>query len=100
MRPILIHHVHLTSQAEHKRGQVSTFTAKGCLNLKPNGILLKSSLKERRLGNPGVGGWVGASAVGVGGVRWGWGRRAVILLHSCQNWQFSFVFCEFTLGMA
>lgn len=73
MRPILIHHVHLTSQAEHKRGQVSTFTAKGCLNLKPNGILLKSSLKERRLGNPGVGGWVGASAVGVGGCGGGGG---------------------------
>lgn len=93
MRPVLIHHVHLTPQAEHMRGQVNAFTAKACLNLKPNGSLLKSSLRGGSPGNPRVGGWEC-----VWGGNGGW--WAVILLHSCQNWQFSFVFCEFTLGMA
>ncbi len=69
-RPILIHHVHLTPRAEHKRGQVSAFTAKACLNPKPNGSLLKSSLRGGRPGNPRVGGWEwvgGWVVVGVGG---------------------------------
>lgn len=44
----------------------------------------------------------------VGGCESGWlcgwvgfrGWWAVMLFHSCQNWQFSLVFCGFTLGMA
>lgn len=66
MRPVLIHHVHLTPQAEHMRGQVNSFTAKACLNLKPNGSLLKSSVRGGSLGNPRVGGWV-CGEVGIGG---------------------------------
>lgn len=85
MRPILIHHVHLTPQAEHKRGQVSAFTAKACLNQKPNGSLLKSSLREEGRGTlrwAGVGwGLVVGVGVGWGGVVWeGGGCHAVTLL--------------------
>lgn len=36
MGPVLIHHVHLTLPAEHKRGQVSAFTAKACPDRKPD----------------------------------------------------------------
>lgn len=57
MRPVLIHHVHLTPQAEHMRGQVNAFTAKACLNQKPNGCMLKKSLRGGSPGNPRVGGW-------------------------------------------
>lgn len=114
MRPVLIHHVHLTLRAEHKRGQVSAFTAKACPNRKPNAVF--PSKAARGKARPGVG-----EVRGGGGGALGWGREqgdvggggvggaraaggcmvgAVMLLHSCQNWQFSFVFCGFTLGMA
>lgn len=63
MRPVLIHHVHLTPQAEHMRGQVNAFMAEACSNQKPNGSMLKSSLRG---GSPGTLGWAGGSGWGVG----------------------------------
>lgn len=83
MRPVLIHHVHLTPLAEHKRGQVSAFTAKACSNQKPNTgfffLLLSKVVGGGRRGwvggrgDPRVGGGGGLSRVmvvvqaGVGG---------------------------------
>lgn len=65
MRPVLIHHVHLTLPAEHKRGQVSAFTAKACPNRKPIAGFFFSLLKSLEESRAGVGVWVGV----VGGQR-------------------------------
>lgn len=50
MRPVLIHHVHLTLPAEHKRGQVSAFTAKACPDRKPNAGVFSLQSSWRRAG--------------------------------------------------
>lgn len=55
MRPVLIHHVHLTLPAEHKRGQVSAFTAKACPDRKPNAEVFSLQSSWRRAGWGGVG---------------------------------------------
>lgn len=86
--PALIHHVHLTPQAERTRGQASAFLAQA-----PGAKQLIRSLRDGSPWNPGMG--VGWETGGGGG-----GGGAVMPFHSCQNWQFSSVFCEFTLGMA
>lgn len=84
--PTLIHHVHLTPQAERTRGQPRAFLARAS-----GAKQASEKLEEWKTLEPWGGSLVRVCVLGGG---------AVMLFHSCQNWQFSSVFCEFTLGMA